>query len=751
MKRAFQLVSIPLVLVLLLVGLTPSIALDRETRFDVMTGVVQISLVKIEDGEVYYLTWGSGTIVTADGLILTNCHVADAIKFGFSRDEIPEYDYLGVGITVRSDRPPQLAFLGEAIQADPYLDLAVIRITHKIDGTPIKPGDLNLPYIERGDSDFIDVGDELNIFGYPGIGGDTVTFTSGVVSGFSLDAAIDGRAWIKTDASISGGNSGGTAVDSNGLLVGVPTRAGAGTGDDPVDCRPVKDTNGDGRVDGNDDCVPLGGFINALRPVQLAEPIIERAILGLPDSPDDPQPSDDGPTGRAKITNLFFAPDINEFNQPTSVITSLPSGARSLYLYFDFDGMSDGSTLEMTVAIDGQVYDDWGLPAGPWSGGTQGKWWIGWDDAEFVDGTYDLTIYVDGDRMGQAQIEVGGPPTNEPAFSNILFDTQESSSGGPVDPSVLIPAGTKTLYAFFDHDNMSSGLEWTRSWLVDGNVGLSKDEPWDEGSSGSYALELTSQQGLSAGAYRLNLYIEGELAAMSDFWVTGGDDGGGASFDPITFAQGIDRSDNPVGAAQSFATGLTELYAFTGYEGMEDGMDFGVNWYIDGQQVIADSWEWDEGESGPWHYQIYSDPGTLPDGEYGVELMVEDQLVQEGTTTIGTGVRPTPEPDPTPDDGVLLEGTITDLDTGRPIAGAVMLVLNPGVTLDTFQWTDAEVYTSDDTDRNGVYSLPYLLERGECYTMIAGAEGYWTFGEDDLCVGPDIPAVAELSIRLEKK
>ena len=36
-------------------------------------------------------------------------------------------------------------------------------------------------------------GDELNIFGYPGIGGDTVTYTRGVVSGFTLDASISGR------------------------------------------------------------------------------------------------------------------------------------------------------------------------------------------------------------------------------------------------------------------------------------------------------------------------------------------------------------------------------------------------------------------------------------------------------------------------------------------------------------------------------------------------------------------------------
>jgi hypothetical protein len=117
---------------------------------------------------------------------------------------------------------------------------------------------------------------------------------------------------------------------------------------------------------------------------------------------------------------------------------------------------------------------------------------------------------------------------------------------------------------------------------------------------------------------------------------------------------------------------------------------------------------------------------------------------------VGTGAPP-PDPPPDPADGVRLEGTISDLDTGRPIPGAIFLVLKPGVTLDTFQWTDAEVYTSDDADRNGFYRLPNLLERGECYTMIIGAEGYWPYGEDDICVERDAPSVVDLAVRLEKK
>ena len=136
---------------------------------------------------------------------------------------------------------------------------------------------LRLPTVPLGDSDAMQLGDRLAIFGYPGIGGETVTFTSGNVSGFTGDKNVRShRAWIKTDATIAGGNSGGTAVNQAGQLVGVPTQAAAGAGVTPVDARPVLDTNRDGRIDQRDTPMAVGGFINGLRPVNLAFPLLEK-------------------------------------------------------------------------------------------------------------------------------------------------------------------------------------------------------------------------------------------------------------------------------------------------------------------------------------------------------------------------------------------------------------------------------------------------------------------------------------------
>ncbi len=275
-----------LTVVLGLAGAAPSLAMSRETARQLMKVSVQLGPVfevDTEEGTVLRSRgWGSGTIVSADGLILTNNHVVDTSDLA---EQLPENarvveGVLCVFVTGAPDEPPVPTYLADVVVADPDVDLAVLRISSTTSGKTLRPKDLKLPYCQLGDSDTLQPLDPIYIIGYPGIGGETVTTVTGVVSGFTAEGAYGNRAWIKTDATISGGNSGGTAVDDDGLLIGVPTQAGrggVGAEDEYVDCRPLADTNGDGQIDGNDTCVPVGGFINALRPVNLAVPLIEEA------------------------------------------------------------------------------------------------------------------------------------------------------------------------------------------------------------------------------------------------------------------------------------------------------------------------------------------------------------------------------------------------------------------------------------------------------------------------------------------
>ena len=156
---------------------------DRKVIERVMPTVVQIVALRQRFVGNLAPAWiGSGTIVDSSGLVLTNCHVVNPRAMGMPS---PPADRLAIAITQRSDEPPALTYFAEIAAQSPELDLAVLRIAAELDGGPVS--DQNLPAVPVGDSDALQLGDTLSIFGYPGIGGETVTITRGSVSGFSKE------------------------------------------------------------------------------------------------------------------------------------------------------------------------------------------------------------------------------------------------------------------------------------------------------------------------------------------------------------------------------------------------------------------------------------------------------------------------------------------------------------------------------------------------------------------------------------
>jgi Do/DeqQ family serine protease len=140
---------------------------------------------------------GSGSIVRADGVILTNHHVIEGAE------EI---------MVVTSDRREWPA---KVILDDPRADLAVLQIA--------TAGE-RLPTIAIDAGADVQIGDLVLAIGDPfGVG---QTVTNGIVSALarsSGDSANDFSFYIQTDAAINPGNSGGPLVDMNGDLIGVNT------------------------------------------------------------------------------------------------------------------------------------------------------------------------------------------------------------------------------------------------------------------------------------------------------------------------------------------------------------------------------------------------------------------------------------------------------------------------------------------------------------------------------------------------
>lgn len=232
--------------------------------------VVKI-IAKVKYTSLLRNVWvGSGTVVTPDGLILTNAHLVDP-------GQQAKADTFVIAMTIDPAEPPVEMFFAEPVLVDKKLDLAILKITTDLKFKEVDWKKVILPVVQLGDSDKLHLGDTLTILGYPGIGGETITLTTGNVGGFTSQVGYGDRAFIKTAANISGGTSGGLAMDATGKLVAIPTQLGSGEEQAVVDCRVIADTNGDGQIDERDMCVPVGGFINALRPINLALPLIQTA------------------------------------------------------------------------------------------------------------------------------------------------------------------------------------------------------------------------------------------------------------------------------------------------------------------------------------------------------------------------------------------------------------------------------------------------------------------------------------------
>lgn len=351
---------------------------------------------------------GSGTFITEDGMILTNAHVVDT--------RYDEYDELGVAITTATDEPPVLQYHADILAVDYVLDLAIIQITAGLDGSPVNE---TFPAVALADSDDVEIGDPIRILGYPGIGGETITFTNGSVSGFTSDRALGNRAWIKTDAVIAGGNSGGLAINADGQAIGVPTVVGSGAGADTggvVDCRVLADTNGDGFLDDRDNCVPVGGFINGVRPVNLARDMLAAVFAGeqYVSAYYDEADFVDAPGGfdasNVTLYDLVFSDGVTADDQPPQVLTYVTSNPTRVCGFWDYEGMQDGMTWDALWYIDGELDEGGSFIGDTWSGGESGSWWVCIVDEDFglSDGLYELVIQVEGDPYGSEAIYVGG-------------------------------------------------------------------------------------------------------------------------------------------------------------------------------------------------------------------------------------------------------------------------------------------------------------------------------------------------------
>jgi S1-C subfamily serine protease len=240
--------------------------MNKDQRRQIMLHTVFLLAADFEGNDLVPISRGSGTILTADGAVLTNHHVV------WNEQKKKPYDVVIVGVTDKFDEKPVyrcMTFPKNGVLKE-EVDLALVKCETDMDGKPWKGNDW--PAANIGSSEDLVPGDDVVVIGYPGIGGWTINYTTGKVSGFIGADGGAGRFWIKTDADIASGNSGGSALDEDGNLIGIPSAVQFG------------DNTAKGRV-------------GLVRPIELGRDLINLAKSGWTPGPNGGSVASQGSSG----------------------------------------------------------------------------------------------------------------------------------------------------------------------------------------------------------------------------------------------------------------------------------------------------------------------------------------------------------------------------------------------------------------------------------------------------------------------
>ena len=206
------------------------------------------------NGNIQVKVEGSGVVVDPSGLVVTNYHVIANGSKPYSSIWVNLVDPLNP--YKAPDR--SLLFKAEIVSQDPEEDLVILKIVADVEG---HPADKVRPFksVILGNSQNIGFLEEIYTLGFPKAGGSTLTMTRGQISG---KEELEG--WLKIDAQVTHGSSGGAVIDKNGKLIGVSTKV-------RPDIQEI-DTNGDGFPDTT---VNLGS-VGLVRPVEMVAELLDQ-------------------------------------------------------------------------------------------------------------------------------------------------------------------------------------------------------------------------------------------------------------------------------------------------------------------------------------------------------------------------------------------------------------------------------------------------------------------------------------------
>jgi hypothetical protein len=326
------------------------------------------------------------------------------------------------------------------MSGNPDIDVAVIRVFGMIDENTQLPNALPMAVMSLDDSDKVEVGDPVYVFGYPGAGGELLTYTEGKISGYEDQNTEDEFETdsFKTDAAINPGNSGGLAVDDAGNQIGIPT---------------FTSSRGQG-IGGLRQINLVVPYINQAMKLGGSEPITTTtSITGTTPATPGTTPATPGetPIPNTPFGAITFGTGVSG-GKLTGTGTQFAKGTAQVIGAFPFQNMRNGTKWGWIWNFNGKdVLDSRNTQT--WDEGARGMTGVRIANEDGLpDGNYALKLYVNNALAQQGTFKVGtatGPPpkeTPQPQDEGVTLkgrivdvDTEEGVAGGVI---VVLKPGT---------------------------------------------------------------------------------------------------------------------------------------------------------------------------------------------------------------------------------------------------------------------------------------------------------------------
>jgi len=216
--------------------------------------------------------------------------------------------------------------------------------------------------------------------------------------------------------------------------------------------------------------------------------------------------------------SVVFAPGVAADKKPLDPSLTYPEGTTKVYGVFSAAAALPGKQWRYEWYRDGTLQPELGHAGWDLAAGETG-WTSLWQADGIAPGSWELRLHM-GDRFERrSAFTIEEPDPAAPKFGPIRFadGVKANQPVGPRTPTQTFPAGTKSLYAFFDTSNMAPGLPWKREWYLNGVLqkGVASSANWDAKSAESdFWVYVTNEAGLPPGVYELKLYVEDKLVQL---------------------------------------------------------------------------------------------------------------------------------------------------------------------------------------------------------------------------------------------